>query len=799
MTAIAARLYDGERPQLERLTAVLPFVLLAGLMVTLGDGFMGGGGDDGSYLHIAQHWVTYGASLPANHWEGRWPVVLPLAGSLELFGLHRWSVALPSFIAAILSLVLVKRLGDRYFGSPVGIAAAAVLAVIPAFTRQATSATVEPIELLLILAAFDLVRRPVLAGLMLGLAFQARETAVAALPILLFLSGDRKSAVRIMGGFLAPFGVELATYYGLTGDALYRRHLSLAHTTLPTPVLPFTEANPLFNVDIIKSWYRESGIHLHWTVDGFLNLLPNPTTALLPIATLIQVLRVELDRKLRFLLLAAVFYCAALIYGLAIFPTPRMFLPALAALAVAFAVLSLRWRDAVSIALMAMIAAVSLLCTTVHPSSAHWQTVAEQWETKYAGQVETTQQDYWVFSPALQSLPSSGKPYLLKLDTKPCAGPVVEEDSGGLMPRDIGYRGHLCLYRVGAAKQSVRLPPIGAKPVPAQPGEQALFEIGQRLLVHATNPGAIGSVPGLFVALTIVGVLAFRRLRGRRDIHPRVLLRAWLPRRMYRSASGKTDIAFTAFTIPFFGLMFGWAVLESTAIGSSLRTGLTGMFGAASFSSAPTAAVVGIATVAGYLAYEFAYWLAHFLSHRFEVLWRFHAVHQSAESLSTLTNFRVHPVDSLVFANVLAIVNGTVLGLLTYVFSGSAQQYLIGGSNALMVLGFLLLTNLQHTHFWISFQGVWANVFLSPAHHQIHHSKDPAHFNTNLGSTLAIWDWMFGTLRRPAARREKLEFGVDGIADPHGLKATIVRPFFEAAEALRPERAPVPIREAAGR
>jgi sterol desaturase/sphingolipid hydroxylase (fatty acid hydroxylase superfamily) len=102
-----------------------------------------------------------------------------------------------------------------------------------------------------------------------------------------------------------------------------------------------------------------------------------------------------------------------------------------------------------------------------------------------------------------------------------------------------------------------------------------------------------------------------------------------------------------------------------------------------------------------------------------------------------------------------------------------------------MVLGFLLLTNLQHSHFWITFPGFWGNIFLSPAHHQVHHSKDPAHFNKNLGSTLAVWDWLFGTLHKPSRHREKLEFGVDGIADPHGFKSAIILPFFEAVESLR--------------
>ena len=59
--------------------------------------------------------------------------------------------------------------------------------------------------------------------------------------------------------------------------------------------------------------------------------------------------------------------------------------------------------------------------------------------------------------------------------------------------------------------------------------------------------------------------------------------------------------------------------------------------------------------------------------------------------------------------------------------------------------------HLQHSQVWIAFTGWLGRLFMSPAHHQIHHSSNPAHFNKNLGSCLALWDWMFGTLHVPSA------------------------------------------------
>jgi sterol desaturase/sphingolipid hydroxylase (fatty acid hydroxylase superfamily) len=75
---------------------------------------------------------------------------------------------------------------------------------------------------------------------------------------------------------------------------------------------------------------------------------------------------------------------------------------------------------------------------------------------------------------------------------------------------------------------------------------------------------------------------------------------------------------------------------------------------------------------------------------------------------------------------------------------------------------------------------------MSPAHHQIHHSRNPAHFNKNLGSCLALWDWMFGTLYIPSAKREVLEFGVEpDRAHAHTIRGEFFAPFAHAARLVR--------------
>src|SRR5262249_10844630 len=104
------------------------------------------------------------------------------------------------------------------------------------------------------------------------------------------------------------------------------------------------------------------------------------------------------------------------------------------------------------------------------------------------------------------------------------------------------------------------------------------------------------------------------------------------------------------------------------------------------------------------------------------------------------------------------------------------------------VLGFLginlfffacnLLGNLRHWHVWISFGRRLGHLFISPAHHQIHHSADPHHWGMNRRFELALWDWLYGTLHVPTQRAE-LRFGLgDGTERQwHAVSALYLRPF----------------------
>lgn len=309
----------------------------------------------------------------------------------------------------------------------------------------------------------------------------------------------------------------------------------------------------------------------------------------------------------------------------------------------------------------------------------------------------------------------------------------------------------------------------------------------------------ISELPAMLVGLSVALGFTMWKAKPRRQIRLRVLCRALLPRRLYKSRSGRTDIAFTFGGYVMAAALMGWALVSQSAVGDSVETLLAGAASEGSLSQLPSAVAALLVTSVLFLGFEFGYWLDHYLMHRVRFLWPFHAVHHSAESLSALTVYRVHPIDSLIYYNILAIIGGLLAGAMNHLLGRPIQILQYAGVNAVALPLFLLLTSLQHTHFWISFSGKLGRVFLSPAHHQIHHSADPMHFNKNLGNWLAGFDLLFGTLHVPQRKREKLDFGVTGLHDPHSLRGALLDPFVASLACFRPARSakadtvPVPV------
>jgi sterol desaturase/sphingolipid hydroxylase (fatty acid hydroxylase superfamily) len=280
--------------------------------------------------------------------------------------------------------------------------------------------------------------------------------------------------------------------------------------------------------------------------------------------------------------------------------------------------------------------------------------------------------------------------------------------------------------------------------------------------------------------------LAFLLVRRGKPIAFRVALRALLPRRLLTGRSARADWGFLLLNGALGPMLFGWAIVSHFWVAGGVHGALDAALGAQAAIGWPQLAIGLAMSLALFIAYEFGYWFDHWLCHHVPALWEFHKVHHSAETLSPVTNFRVHPVDTLLFYNIVAVTTGVTSGAAQWLFGDAAAPLTLGSVNVLMVAFVFLLLHLQHSQLWIALPGRLGHWILSPAHHQLHHSSDPAHFNSNYGNGLAVWDRLFGTLRMPSARRERLTFGTPELAyDPHGARGALVMPFVDALRSTR--------------
>ncbi len=134
----------------------------------------------------------------------------------------------------------------------------------------------------------------------------------------------------------------------------------------------------------------------------------------------------------------------------------------------------------------------------------------------------------------------------------------------------------------------------------------------------------------------------------------------------------------------------------------------------------------------------------HRLMHSVSWLWRFHAVHHSADQLTPLTLYRAHPIEVFLYGLRSMVVMGLVAGTFAYLFRGQVSGLDILGVDALGFLFNLMGSNLRHSPVRLGF-GWWERFFISPAQHQIHHSCLKEHAHKNYGTCLAVWDRMLGT------------------------------------------------------
>ncbi len=131
------------------------------------------------------------------------------------------------------------------------------------------------------------------------------------------------------------------------------------------------------------------------------------------------------------------------------------------------------------------------------------------------------------------------------------------------------------------------------------------------------------------------------------------------------------------------------------------------------------------------------YWL-HRWSHEHGVLWRLHAVHHQPRKLYAANVFRFHPADKA-----LQFLGDT----LPFILLGVGPEVLAYYFVIYAVGGFFQHSNLDVRLGWLNY------IVVGPELHRWHHSRRVVESNANYAHTLALWDVVFGSYRRPVGRQ----------------------------------------------
>jgi sterol desaturase/sphingolipid hydroxylase (fatty acid hydroxylase superfamily) len=286
---------------------------------------------------------------------------------------------------------------------------------------------------------------------------------------------------------------------------------------------------------------------------------------------------------------------------------------------------------------------------------------------------------------------------------------------------------------------------------------EALLNVLYTPLSYLSSPGERIYLPYLLTSL-IIAILVERRNHAA-EAPLSEAVGGIFPRKIYTHSSSIVDYVYflsNSILYLFILLPFGGFSLVVTQYVTELLSSV----------ATPTASigpvsvwVTVLVTLLMAMVADFGTFFAHVLMHRIPLLWEFHKVHHSAQVMTPLTVYRMHPLDDGITLVITGSLIGTADALFRFFVSAQASPYVIAGLSIVTVLFYVFGYNLRHSHVWVSYGPVLSKILISPAQHQIHHSAARQHWNKNYGFVFAIWDYLFKSLYVPK-EREKIEFGI---------------------------------------
>jgi len=141
---------------------------------------------------------------------------------------------------------------------------------------------------------------------------------------------------------------------------------------------------------------------------------------------------------------------------------------------------------------------------------------------------------------------------------------------------------------------------------------------------------------------------------------------------------------------------------------------------------------------------DLAFYFEHRVDHYCRIFWAVHITHHSSEEFNLTTGFRssvLQPLYRFIYFIPLVLIGFRPLDI---VFMYSLTQ----------IYGILV-----HTRYINKMPAWFETIFVSPAHHRVHHASNIRYLDRNMGMVLIIWDKLFGTFQEEL-KSDPVKFGL---------------------------------------
>ena len=150
----------------------------------------------------------------------------------------------------------------------------------------------------------------------------------------------------------------------------------------------------------------------------------------------------------------------------------------------------------------------------------------------------------------------------------------------------------------------------------------------------------------------------------------------------------------------------------------------------------------------GYIVWELAHFVYHFLAHKVRLFWCLHSTHHAPETMNLFVShahfFLEAPYADTIRTSICILlgVSPPLLFLIMFI-DGTWGTWIHAGEHVLKD----------------GRMGVLNRWILTPSHHRVHHARNPLYIDTNYCNLLNVWDRAFGTLQ-PEETTVAPEYGI---------------------------------------